>query len=119
MPKKLPPTGTDKDLNLATLSELFTNETAAREWLESKRWPDGRAVCPHCGEVGAYKLTAKEGSKRPVRPGTWKCKGCRKQFTVRIGTIFEETRLPLSKWLMAIHLMSSSKKGVSSHQIAR
>jgi transposase-like protein len=76
-------------------------------------------VCPHCGSTEAYRLTAKPGSASPVRPGVCKCKECRKQFTVRVGTIFEDSKLPISKWLMAIHLMTSSKKGVSSHQIAR
>lgn len=68
--RKAPPTGTDADLNLSSLSRLFTDETAAREWLESKRWPDGQPVCPHCGEVGGYRLTAKPGSKHPVPAGT-------------------------------------------------
>jgi transposase-like protein len=118
MPKKKPPTGTDADLNLSTLSRLFVDEDAARAFLESKRWPNG-PVCPHCQGKEAYSLKAKEGSKSPVRPGVYKCKACRKQFTVRIGTIFEESKLPLCKWLAAIHLMTSSKKGVSSHQISR
>ncbi len=107
-----------RSLNLATLAGLFTDESKAREFLESKLWPDG-VVCPHCESKEVYVLTAKEESKSPVRPGVYKCKICRKQFTVRIGTIFEESPLPLSKWLMAIHLMTSSKKGISSHQIAR
>jgi transposase-like protein len=118
MPRKNPPTGTDADLNLATLLPLFTDESKARAFIESKRWPNG-PVCPHCDCKEIYKLTAKPGSKKPVRPGVYKCKVCRKQFTVRIGTIFEESLIPLSKWLMAIHLMTSSKKGISSHQIAR
>jgi len=117
--KKAGPTGTDADLNLHTLSALFTDETKAREFIEARRWPDGVPVCPHCGEHGAYKLTAKPGSKHPVRAGVYKCKACRKPFSVRIGTIFEESKIPLCKWLMAIHLMTSSKKGISSHQIAR
>lgn len=116
--KKKPPTGTDADLNLVSLSKLFVDEDAAREWLESKRWPEG-AYCPHCGCTSVYKLQAKPESKRPVRPGVYKCKECRKQFTVRIGTIFEESKLPIRKWLMALHVMTSSKKGVSSHRIAR
>jgi transposase-like protein len=118
MPQKHPPTGTDADLNLATLLPLFNDESKAREFIEAKRWPKG-PVCPHCDCKEVYKLTAKPGSKKPVRPGVYKCKACRKQFTVRIGTIFEESLIPLSKWLMAIHLMTSSKKGISSHQIAR
>lgn len=71
------------------------------------------------GSKKAYALTAKPESRRPVRPGVYKCGKCRKQFTVRIGTIFEESKIPLRKWLMAIHLMTSCKKGISSHQIAR
>ena len=118
MPRQNPPTGTDADLNLATLLPLFTDENKARQFLESKRWPDG-PVCPDCGEPDPYHLTAKPDSKSPVRPGVYKCKACQKQFTVRIGTIFEESKLPLSKWLMAIHLMTSSKKGISSHQMGR
>jgi len=118
--KKAAPTGTDADLNMATLANLFADEDAAREFLEAKRWANGR-ICPHCGHTETYKLTPKKGSKSPVRPGVYKCKkgDCRKQFTVRIGTIFEESKIPICKWLMAIHLMTSSKKGVSSHQIAR
>lgn len=112
------PTGTDKDLNLATLSALFTDEDAARRFLESKRWPNG-PVCPHCGSDKVYILTAKPESRKPVRSGVYKCGACRDQFTVRIGTIFEESHVPLSKWLMAIHLMTSSKKGISSRQIGR
>lgn len=107
------------NLNLATLSKLFADENAAREFLESKLWPNG-PVCPHCGVIDrAYRLTAKPGSRHPVRPGVYKCRDCRKQFTVRVGTIFEDSHIPLCKWLMAIHLMSSSKKGISSLQISR
>jgi transposase-like protein len=64
-------------------------------------------------------LEAREGSRKPVRPGVYKCKKCRKQFTVRIGTIFENSKIPFSKWLIAIHLMTSSKKGISLLQISR
>ena len=81
-----------KDLNLATLSHLFTDETAARAFIESQLWPTG-PCCPHCGSVTFYKLTGKPDSKKPVRPGVYKCKDCRKQYTVRIGTIFEDSPL--------------------------
>lgn len=118
MPRKNPPTGTDADLNLASMSHLFFSEDAAREFLEHRLWPNG-PVCPHCGSKEAYTLTARPGSKKPVRKGVYKCKECRKQFTVRVGTIFEDSKLPISKWLMAIHLLSSSKKGISSLQISR
>jgi len=118
MPAKNPPTGTDADLNVMTLQPLFADEDKARAFFESKRWPNG-PVCPHCKTTDVYKLTAKPGSKSPVRPGVYKCSDCRKQFTVRVGSIFEDSKLPLRHWLYAIHLMTSSKKGVSSHQIAR
>jgi transposase-like protein len=118
MPRKNPPTGTDADLNALTMQPLFADEGKAREFLESKRWPNG-PVCPHCKATEVYRLTAKPGSKSPVRPGVLKCSKCRKQFTVRVGSIFEDSKLPLRHWLYAIHLMTSSKKGVSSHQIAR
>ena len=118
MPAKKKPTGTDADLNLVSMIPVFADEDKAREFLENKRWANGR-TCPRCQCEKTYVLTPKKGSKSPVRPGVYKCSGCRKQFTVRIGTIFEDSRLPLRKWLMAIHLMCASKKGISSHQIAR
>ena len=118
MPAKRPPTGTDADLNLATMASMFANEDESRKFVESKRWPNG-PICPHCDCKEVYTLTAKPVSKSPVRPGVYKCKACRKQFTVRIGTIFEESKIPLSKWLIAIHLMTSCKKGISSRQIER
>jgi transposase-like protein len=118
MPAKNPPTGTDADLNLATMAGMFNDESKARAFLESKRWPNG-PVCPRCQCENVYKLTAKEGSANPVPPGVYKCAGCRDKFTVRIGTIMEESKIPICKWLMAFHLMNSSKKGMSSHQMAR
>ncbi len=78
----------DTLLNLASLSELFADEGKARAFFEQKLWPEG-PVCPHCGSKdGAYKLEPKEGSKKPVRKGVYKCKACRKQYTVKVGTIF-------------------------------
>lgn len=108
----------DAPLNLASLSSIFADENKARQFLESKRWPNG-PVCPHCECTKVYTLQPKTESTKPVRPGVYKCGKCRKQFTVRVGTIFEDSKISLSKWLMAIHLMCSSKKGISSHQIAR
>jgi transposase-like protein len=106
-------------MNLKTIAKDFSNVDAAREFFEKQRWPDG-AVCPFCGVIGeAYRLKAKPDSKSPVRPGVWKCKGCRKQFTVTKGTIFEDSHIPLNIWLMTIHLLCSSKKGVSAHQVHR
>jgi transposase-like protein len=101
------------------LAAMFASEDLARKWLEARRWPDG-PVCPHCGVVDrAYRLQAKPGSTRPVRRGVWKCRDCRKQFTVTIGTVFAESHIPLNKWLHAMHLMCSSKKGISAHQLHR
>lgn len=106
-------------INFSDLAKHFADEGAARELLESIQWPNG-PICPHCGVIGgAYKLSPKPDSKRPVREGVYKCKDCRKQFTVTVGTIFEGSRIPLHKWLMAIYLMCSSKKGISAHQLHR
>lgn len=100
-----------------TLSRVFFDAEAARDFLEAIRWPDG-PVCPHCDGETAYKITPrKPGAK--TRPGLYKCRDCRKQFTVTVGTIFEQTRIPLNKWLYAIHLMAASKKGVSALQVQR
>jgi transposase-like protein len=104
----------ENELNLATLAKYFSDEDKAREFLEAIRWPDG-PVCPHCGEIGnAYKLQGKS-----TRPGLWKCGGCRKPFTVTVGTIFADSHIPLSKWLLAYHLLCASKKGMSAHQLHR
>lgn len=103
-------------MNITDISKLVADEDKAREMLEQLRWKDG-VVCPHCDAQNAYKITPKEGSK--TRKGLWKCAICRKQFTVTVGTIFEGSRIPLGKWLMAIHLICSSKKGISAHQLHR
>lgn len=101
------------------------DEAAAFEHVESILWPNG-PVCPHCGEKDrAYTLKgvrSKPSKKNPEgveRHGLKKCKCCGKQFTVRKNTIFEESHIPLHKWLQAIHLMVSSKKGISAHQLHR
>lgn len=82
------------------------------------RWPN-HAACPHCGGVDPYKLTPNATSIKPGRKGLYKCRACRKQFTVTVGTVFEDSRIPLSKWLLALHLLASSKKGLSAHQLHR
>lgn len=95
------------------------NEEAARAHLEAQLWPDG-AVCPHCGVIGeSTKMQREEGTDTHGRKGLYQCRGCRKQFTVTVGTIFEDSKIPLHKWLLAIHLMCSSKKGVSALQLQR
>ena len=95
----------------------FHDEAAAFAKVESVLWPQG-PVCPHCGCMGRITHIKPNVEKR-VRLGLKKCGDCKKQFTVRIGTIFEESKLPLHIWLQAIHLMASSKKGVSAHQLHR
>lgn len=97
---------------------IYLDEDAAREYLERLRWHNS-AVCPHCGVIGAYKLQPKADSKRPVRKGVWKCRACRKQFTVTVGTIFEDSHIPLYQWLSAIQFLCASKKGISAHQLHR
>jgi transposase-like protein len=94
----------------------FTDETAAREALEVIVWPNG-PTCPHCGNADSNtiaKLTTKS-----VRPGLYYCNECKKQLTATVGTVFERSKIPLTKWWLAMHLIGSSKKGVSSHQLHR
>lgn len=93
---------------------IYQDDTKAREHLEALRWPDG-PICPHCGVIdNAAKL---EGDS--TRPGVYKCRDCRKPFSVTVGTLFERSHISLSKWLLAVHLMSASKKGISAHQLHR
>lgn len=109
-----------KELNLVALAKHFSDEDKAREFLEAQRWPEG-PICPHCGELNnAYRLQPTDSKKdKHVRKGVWKCGGCREQFTVTVGTIFADSHIPLSKWLLAYHLLCSSKKGISAHQLHR
>lgn len=97
----------------ALTAKYFHDDDKAREHLEAIRWPEG-PVCPHCGSVAHYKLEGKAH-----RPGLYKCKDCSKQYSVTVGTVFERSKIPLSKWLMAAYLLCSSKKGISSHQLHR
>ncbi len=107
------------DMNLMDLMERFSTPEKARRHLEAIRWPDG-PVCPHCGLVGeACKLQPKSGAKTHARQGVYKCRGCRKQFSVTVGTIFEASHIGLHKWLIAFHLLAASKKGISTHQLHR
>ncbi len=111
---------------MSVLSKPYMyDEAAAFAHVESIIWPEG-PVCLRCGVVGrAYKLEGvrtKPGKKNPEgkeRFSLWKCRECRTQFTVRKNTIFEESHIEMHKWLQAIHLMMSSKKGISSHQLHR
>ena len=97
---------------------MFHDEDKAREALEAVRWPDG-AVCPHCGNSDQDKLAKVEGKKQSHRPGLYYCNECKGQFTVTVGTVFERSKVPLTKWWMAAHMMNSGKNGVSAHEIHR
>jgi transposase-like protein len=104
---------------MGLLQKQYQDEDAAREWLEKVLWPDG-PVCPHCGVIrDATRLEPKEGSKTHARKGVLKCKSCRQQFSITVKTIFEDSHIPLHKWLAAFHLMCSSKKGISALQLQR
>jgi transposase-like protein len=116
-------------MNLDKLGDRFSDEAEARAYLERARWPEG-PVCPHCGaKKRIYKLTPKKSpskkaergntQKRTARKGLWKCGGCQKQFTVTVGTIFESSHISLDKWLLAIHLLCASEKGVSASHLHR
>jgi transposase-like protein len=92
----------------------FHDEDAAYAWVEARLWPNGPR-CPHCGE---RERIVRLGGKS-TRRGVHKCRACRKPFRVTVGTVFEASHIPLNKWLQAIHLMCSSKKGISIHQLHR
>jgi transposase-like protein len=93
-------------ISLLELFQQFPDHDSARAYFEARRWPDG-AACPSCGEkkrIGA-------------RRGGFRCHACPRDFTVRTGTIFEESRLPLNKWLYAMYLLATARKGISSLQL--
>ncbi len=94
----------------------FQDPEKARQWLEAQRWPDG-PVCSHCGSMAVTPIKRKAGSS--TRLGVYQCNDCRGQFTVTTGSVMERSKIPLNKWLLAMHLMASSKKGISAHQLHR
>ena len=96
---------------------LKWTEEECREFLEPLRWPNG-PVCPKCGDPDPYVINRKSETKNKVKR-LYRCKGCKRQFSSTVGTIFEGSKIPLSKWLAALFLMTSSKKGVSAHQLFR
>lgn len=96
------------------INPIFTDKDKAREHLEAIRWPMG-PVCPHCGGVEQIKPLTGKG----VRAGLYYCNDCQGQFTATVGTVFERSKIPLNKWVLAFHLMCASKKGISAHQLHR
>lgn len=101
-------------MTLNLKAKIYTDENAAREHLERIQWPQG-PVCPHCGATNEATLLA----GKSTRPGLYKCRPCQKPFSVTVGTVFERSKIPLTKWLLATELLTSSKKGISSHQLHR
>ena len=95
-------------------SPHFHDEAAAYAFLEARIWPNG-PVCPFCQETS--RISKMNGES--TRIGCYKCYACRKKFTVRVGTLYERSHVPIHKWLYATHLLCSSKKGISSHQLSR
>ena len=95
---------------------IFHDNDAAREHLEAIRWADG-VNCPHCGNTDQTTLHRLEGKSH--RPGLFQCNECRQHFTVTVGSVMERSKIPLSKWVLGFHLMASSKKGMSAHQLHR
>jgi len=110
---------TPDDLTLDQIMQRFNTDAPAREYLENLRWPDG-ITCPHCKNANAANIWDIAANKeKKIREGLHQCGECKKQFTCTIGTIFEDSHIPLRKWLVAFYLNSSSKKGISSLQLQR
>jgi transposase-like protein len=110
---------TPEDLTLDEIQNRFSTDEAARAYLEEIRWPDG-VVCPHCKNADQAKFwEIKTNTAKKVRAGLRQCAECKKQFTCTVGTIFEDSHIPLRKWLVAWYLLCASKKGISSMQIQR
>jgi transposase-like protein len=95
---------------------IFTDANKAREHLERLYWPTG-PICRHCGNADSSRITKLAG--KSTRPGVHWCNECNKPFSVTVGTVMEDSKIPLNKWVLAFHLMVSSKKGMSAHQLHR
>src|SRR5579871_6640971 len=100
-----------KPRNLLEAIKYFSDLDVCTEFVAGLRWPDGKQVCAKCGTVDAHTYL----KTRRI----WKCRACRKQFSVKVGTIFEDSPLGFDKWLPAIWLTANSKNGISSHELAR
>jgi transposase-like protein len=100
----------------AIQNPAFSDEEKAREAFEAVRWPDG-PICPQCGNLDQEKIV--KGQGKAARAGLYYCAACNGQFTVTVGTVMERSKIPISKWLFAMHLLASSKKGMSAHQMHR
>jgi transposase-like protein len=101
-------------LTMDLTNPIFTNPETARKHFEAIRWPSG-PYCPFCGQTDTVRIL---GGKS-MGPGWYHCKDCRSKFTAAVGTIYERSHIPMTKWLLATHLMCASKKGMSAHQLHR
>lgn len=99
-------------LNLYDFSQRFPTEDSARLFFENNRWKSNGRICSHCGSVSTVEC-------KNHKPMSYRCKDCRKHFSVRTGTVLEESRLPLQKWLIAIYMMTTACEGISSTQMAQ
>src|SRR5918911_5101384 len=106
----MPKEGAAMSIDLS--SPIFHNEEAARAHVEASRWPNG-PYCPHCGSFNVHRMAGK------TQAGMFLCNDCRKKFSATVGTVMERSHIPLTKWLLAMHLMGASKKGISAHQLHR
>lgn len=112
------------ELTISTIAKRYSDEDAAYEYIESLRWPNG-PICPHCGVVDNATYLAPKDGHRTTSTGkvsfrrVWQCNECRQQFSVLVGTIFEDSKIPLSKWLLGIHLMCAGKNGVAALELQR
>lgn len=103
--------------DVSFLSVMKWTDEQCREYLEAQRWPTG-PICPKCGAAEPWTINRKSATKNLVQK-LYRCRSCKKQYTATVGTIFEDSKVPLSKWFAAIYLMCASKKGMSAHQIHR
>jgi transposase-like protein len=110
--------GSDKTAIIAALPRACSDEVAAVEFFESQRWGETGFCCPRCGDTDVYQMKDRKTGERNRR-FLWRCKGCQKQYTVRVGTVYEDSAIPLRHWCYAFWKACSSKKGVSALQIKR
>jgi transposase-like protein len=107
------------DLTLVQMMARFATEDAARKYFEQMRWPEGVA-CPHCGNVDSARIyTVTPNPAKKIRAGLYKCAECLDSFTVTVGTVMEDSHIPLQKWLLAFYMMCASKTQVSALQLQR